>query len=385
MLFKDVPGLQGVKKILIELVNNNRLPHAVMLRGPEQSVALPLALALSTYLHCDNRSGDDSCGTCAACRKTSKHVHPDLHFTYPVIPRKSGDKPVSTDYINEWREALIETPFMNYYEWMDKIGAENKQGNITAEECNQIMHNLNLKAFESRYKVQLIWLPEYLGNVGNKLLKVLEEPTDNTFFILITEDSEKILNTILSRCQHFNVPQLAQTEVTDFMQSKFSISADEAGRIARMADGSISAALQLQEGISTVNEELCLKWFRLCFGLYSKNHANAAAELAPFIDEQLAKSGREKQKSFLKYCLYMLRESLQLKFTGRCSLSETELPFANHISKSVDIEQLQKMQRIIEKLHYHIERNANPKITFFQQTLELSRVINHMPLLSEAV
>ena len=107
----------------------------------------------------------------AAFSKANNYIHPDIHFSYPVIPKKAGDKPVSTDYINEWREFIQQFAYGNVYDWLQFIGAENKQGNITAEECNDIIHKLNLKSFESPYKILVMWMPEYLGKEGNKLIK----------------------------------------------------------------------------------------------------------------------------------------------------------------------------------------------------------------------
>ncbi len=162
MQFKNVIGQAVVKKHLAEMVAHNRLSHALLFTGKEGTGALPIAIAFSQYILCENKSAD-ACGECSPCKKATDLVHPDIHFSYPVIPKKPGDKPISTDYISEWREFIEQYPYGNAYDWLQFIGAENKQGNITANECNDIIHKLNLKSFESGYKILILWMPEYLG------------------------------------------------------------------------------------------------------------------------------------------------------------------------------------------------------------------------------
>src|SRR6187402_1320778 len=237
MSFKNVIGQEGIRQTLVELVQLNRLSHALLFLGNEGSGVLPLALAFAQYTLCEKVNGKeavpagaslfgaeessavapamlgDACGVCPSCVKASQLIHPDIHFSYPVIPRKSGDKPVSTDYISEWREFIKQYPYGNAYDWLQFIGAENKQGNITAHECNDIIHKLSLKSFESGYKILVMWMPEYLGNEGNKLLKLIEEPPANTLFILVAENESLILQTILSRTQLVKVPMLSSLQV----------------------------------------------------------------------------------------------------------------------------------------------------------------------------
>ena len=218
MLFADVIGQQNTKQHLLEMVQQNRLSHALIFLGKEGSGALPLALAFAQYvcllptslgeeakLHSVSLFGesveevkpvfpktadeaDSFTQKQAAFSKANNYVHPDIHFSYPVIPKKPGDKPVSTDYVHEWREFIQQYSYGNVYDWLQFIGAENKQGNITTEECNDIIHKLSLKSFESSYKILIMWMPEYLGKEGNKLLKLIEEPPMDTLFILVAEN-----------------------------------------------------------------------------------------------------------------------------------------------------------------------------------------------------
>src|ERR1700722_6343612 len=237
MGFKSVIGQAHVKQHLADLVKSNRLSHALLLLGPEGSGALPMALAFAQYVVCENKKDGDACGVCASCMKASQLIHPDIHYAYPVIPKKPGDKPVSTDYGVEWREFVAQYPYGNAYDWLQFIGAENKQGNITAQECNDIIHKLSLKSFESGYKILLMWMPEYLGNEGNKLLKLIEEPPPNTLFILVAENESSILPTILSRTQLIKIPLLDVIDIEDALIDRAKISPEKARQVASISEG----------------------------------------------------------------------------------------------------------------------------------------------------
>src|SRR5579863_2022493 len=244
MQFAQVVGQDQVRDNLTEMVRQNRLSHALLLLGHEGAGALPLALAFAQYVVCENK-GADACGVCAPCLKAKQLVHPDIHFSYPVIPKKPGDKPVSTDYSAEWREFINQYPYGNAFDWLQFIGAENKQGNITAQECNDIIHKLSLKSFESGYKILLLWMPEYLGNEGNKLLKLIEEPPADTLFILVAENESLILPTILSRTQLIKIPFLETTDIEKALTERAKISAEQARQVASISEGNYREALQL--------------------------------------------------------------------------------------------------------------------------------------------
>ena len=267
MRFDDVIGQADVKKNLVSLVKDNRLSHALLFLSKEGAGGLSLALALSQYIVCEKVSRsdgpslfgepesapipDDACGICSSCQKAAALVHPDIHFSYPVVPRKGGDKPVSTDYISEWREFIKMYPYGNTYDWLQFIGAENKQGNITATECNDIIRKLNLKSFESIYKILVMWMPEYLGNEGNKLLKLIEEPPANTLFILVAQEESKLLSTIISRTQQVRIPALETEDISKALVSRAAASPDAAHKAASVAEGNYREALQLlQHAIS---------------------------------------------------------------------------------------------------------------------------------------
>src|SRR6201985_1376823 len=262
MGFKSVIGQAQVKQHLIELVRLNRLSHALLFLGPEGSGALPMALAFAQYVVCERAKGDlgDACGICASCVKAGQLVHPDIHFSYPVIPKKAGDKPVSTDYISEWREFIGQYPYGNAYDWLQFIGAENKQGNITAQECNDIIHKLSLKSFESGYKILIMWMPEYLGNEGNKLLKLIEEPPADTLFILVAENEALVLPTILSRCQLVKIPALDTTDIAEALVERARITPEQARQTASISEGNYREALQLLQHAGEDWQDLLREW-----------------------------------------------------------------------------------------------------------------------------
>jgi len=380
MQFKDVVGQQEVKNKMRDMVNTGRVPHAMMLLGPEGGGNLPLALALAQYMQCENRQDDDSCGTCPSCLKNQKFIHPDVHFTFPVVPKKSGDPPVSSDYIADWRSALAQNPYMNANDWLQGIGAENRQGNITVKECHEIIKGMSLKTYESTSKIQIIWLAEYLKEAGNTLLKIIEEPPADTFFILIVENIEMVLNTIISRTQLIKANAIEDDDVRLALLKRFEMDEGAARRIARIADGNFNAAQNIAGGQESDNDKLLHKWLVCCFNLKLKPSAGNGQNLVDWIEE-FAKTGRENQKIFLKYALFFLRECALLSFTGHSEkLEGEELKFATGLSSKLEGEQFEKISVIINRLYYYIERNANPKILFMSNSFKIASVFKNEPV-----
>src|SRR5664279_5724356 len=258
MQFENVIGQVATKKHLVDLVQQNRLSHALLFLGKEGSGTLSMALAFAQYIVCTSAKTkasscqlfaeestatpvmagkEDSCGSCPSCVKASQFIHPDIHFSFPVIPKKPSSPPVSDDYIREWREFITTSPYGNVYDWLQFLGAENKQGNITADECNLLNHKLSLKAFESDYKIVIMWMPEFLGKEGNKLLKLIEEPPPDTLFIFVSEDENAILPTILSRTQLIKIPVLSNAEIEKTLINTTNSTPEQAARIAGLSEG----------------------------------------------------------------------------------------------------------------------------------------------------
>ena len=388
MQFKEVIGQSEVKQQLAELVEHNRLGHALLFLGKEGSGALPLAMAFAQYIvsspQSSTRSSDlfgeastapavfihpDQIVSQPAWQRANELVHPDLHFSYPVIPKKSGDKPVSTDYISEWREFVKSYPYGNIYDWLQFIGAENKQGNITAHECNDIIRKLNLKTFESVYKVLVMWMPEYLGNEGNKLLKLIEEPPANTLFLLVTENESLILPTILSRTQLIKVPLLSKEEIANALQERAKVTADQARQIASVCEGNYREALQLVQHAEEDWQSLLRNWL------------NTIMKTGPVSQvkwiEETSKLGREKQKQFLRYFGHLLEQAIRLQAIGDAGLSipDNEKDFALRLNKIAGFGQQQAIIKELDNAVYYIERNANAKLLFHALTIKIYHII----------
>lgn len=368
MKFNQVIGQERVKHQLKTAAANNRMAHAQILLGPEGAGGLALALATAQYLVCKNRTSEDSCGECSACNKAAKLIHPDIHFTLPTI----GSKATSEDFMNEWRSALDESPYMNDFAWLQRIGGEGKQGNITALECNRMISKLSLKSFESEFKIQIIWLAEYLQKEGNRLLKLIEEPPAKTYFLLVAHDSDLILNTILSRCQIVKYNALTDKEIEAALESRKEVSQEKAQSIAHLADGSFHEALSIlahaDDESSTNRSALFLDWLRKCY----LGDGVAMTKLS----EALAKLGREPQKFFLRYGLHFFREFLFFKTTGteNVRLLPSELETARKMNQVLDFEKVEKITQLFSDCIYHVERNANPKVLFLDASIQLNKI-----------
>ena len=396
MLFKDVIGQFAVKQHLAEMVEQNRLSHALLFLGKEGSGALPLAMAFAQYVVSLPKAAPvvedlfggmtalapapvfihpDNIATEPSFQRAAQLLHPDLHFTYPVISKKSGDKPTSSDFIAEWREFISMYPYGNVYDWLQFIGAENKQGNITAEECNDIIRQLNLKSFESEYKVLLLWMPEYLGKEGNKLLKLIEEPPPNTLFILVAENEEQILPTILSRCQLVKIPMPENQEIASALIERAKASAETAAQIAGICEGNYHEALQMLQHADEDWQSLLREWL------------NAALKGGPLAQvkfvEEVSKLGREKQKQFLRYFNHLLEQSIRIKVLGvdGVLLGESDKDFAQRLNKIASVSQQQVIIEELDRAFYYIERNANAKMLFQALTIKLYHIIQDKTLI----
>ena len=369
------------------MVKANRLSHALIFLAKDGTGGLPLALAMAQYLVCEKVNNnttpetslfgeaepvvlpEDACGKCPACLKAADMVHPDIHYSYPVIPRKSGDKPVATDYIKEWREFVPIHPYGDVYDWLQFIGAENKQGNITAHECNDIIRKLNLKSFESTYKILLMWMPEYLGNEGNKLLKLIEEPPANTLFILVARDESKILPTILSRTQLVRIPMLSVKELTQALITRAGASPEAANQAASTAEGSYREAMLSMQHAGADWQEMVRSWLNATLRTGPADQVKWVAEAAAL--------GREKQKQLLRYFNHLLEQSIHLQILGKehMQLPQAESDFAERINKIATLDQQQALLKVLDDAVYHIERNANAKILFQALTIRIYHIV----------
>ncbi|RYD91818.1 MAG: hypothetical protein EOP54_21805, partial [Sphingobacteriales bacterium] len=262
MQFKQIVGQHAVKQRLITSVQENRVSHAQLFLGPEGSGSLPLAVAYAQYLSCEDKQPDDSCGACSSCRKYQKLMHPDLHFSYPFFAKHKDDTALT--FIEQWRDSFLANPYLNLDAWRDSLEAENKQANINIAECHQIIKKLSLKPFESQYKVLILWLPEYLDKEGNALLKIIEEPQPNTLFLLVAQNQDQILNTILSRTQLIKITAPGYDEIKDYLLLEQGQPQGIAAEIAYLSNGNISEAIAMTRQDSSNYHNLFVQWLRLC-------------------------------------------------------------------------------------------------------------------------
>jgi DNA polymerase-3 subunit delta' len=377
MLFKDVLGQEKIKKHLIESFFTERTAHAQIFLGKEGNGALALALAYSQFLLCDNPTEHDSCGECGACRKVQKLVHPDLHFSYPTI----GTKKISTDFIKEWREAILENPYLNVNQWLEKLDAENKQGNITKDECVSIVQRLSYKALEGKFKIMILWLPEYLGKEGNRLLKLIEEPRPKTVFLLISENPSKILNTILSRCQLVNIPRLEDDLIATHLEQDHNLTTEKAQTIAYLVEGNYNKAKSLLHEIDDNNAKIFVDWLRVCYQGKPKDLVQWVEAIVSGKHKDkdfFTKMGRKDQVLFLQYALYFLKEFLSLQLGGgqlKIRLQAAELSTAQNMLKVIGIEQLQQLITLFDETAFHIERNGNPRILFLDVSIHIHHIL----------
>ena len=415
MQFKNVIGQKAIKEQLVHMAQHNRLSHALLFLGKEGNGSLSLAMAFAQYIICEKNSPyiiptvpaaidlfavestslfgketatviethvnetlvhRDSCGICPACNRANQLMHPDIHFVFPVITKKDGSKQLCSDLIKEWREFVSLQPYGNAFDWLQFIGAENKQGNITAEECNEINKKISLKSFESGYKVLIIWMPEYLGNSGNKLLKLIEEPPPNTLFILVAENEDMILPTILSRTQLVKIPVLKRIDIEAALELKAGAAVEKAIQIAMLAEGNYREALHLLQDTDDDWQTVLREWLNM---IVKRNNTLQVKWI-----EDMARQGREKQKQFLQYFNHLLELAIRtgaINTTHQQQNTGNEYDFAIRLNKLCSIHQQEAIINELNKASYYIERNANGKMLFHALTIKLYHIISNNSLI----
>jgi DNA polymerase-3 subunit delta' len=395
MFLREVIGQEKLQQQLVEMVQHHRLSHAMLMIGPEGSGALPLAIAFAQYIVSIPRATEavedlfggpaekpsfdeiprpEEIEKLASYQRASTLMHPDLHFSFPSITEKPGQKNLSSNHIEAWREFINGYPYGNVFDWLQFIKADNKQGNISADECNEIIKKLSFKSFESNYKVLVMWMPEYLGKEGNKLLKLIEEPPANTIFILVAGSEENILPTILSRCQLIRVPRLSSASIEKALIERAKIAPEKAAQVALMANGNYREALHLLQHSDADFLAQIREWLNAIL----KNGPVAQSKWV----EETSKMGREPQKQFLKYFNHLLEQSIRLKILGKDLHLDPDLKdFALRINKIAGVGQLEAMIQELDKAVYYIERNANPKMLFMALGIKFYHIIQNKTLI----
>ena len=370
MQFSEIIGLDETKQMLLRAVQSNHLAHALLFDGPTGSANLALALALAQYVNCEDKQQEDSCGRCASCVKVQKLVHPDLHMVFPVTNQGKGK--TSETYLTDWRKFLLSSPYRTLPDWLESVGADNKQGNISAEEARNILQTLSLKAYEGAYKIMLIWLPELMNvTSANALLKVLEEPPAQTLFLLVTNQSDKLLITILSRTQRVAIRAFTDEEVATYLRQHLNLDETTARRLAYLADGNLAEALRLgqQDTSSTDQHVWFAEWMRTCY----RQDLIALVKQA----DQFDGFSKEKQKGLLDYSIRLYRDLFlwQQGAAELLRLPDDEMAFVKNFAKILTINHIEHIVQDLNEAAYHLERNARAKMIMLDMSLTFSRLI----------
>ena len=380
MQFSEILGQEHIKSHLTKSADLGRIPHAQLFIGPEGSGTLSMAIAYAQYLICSNTNGENK-GLNEACNlKFHKNSHPDLHFIYPTVSTEDiKTKPKSIDFISEWRQFLELNKYGSLFDWYQILGIKNKQGEIRVDDAQEILKLLALKSFEGGYKIMIIWMADKLNiAASNKLLKLLEEPTDKTVFILIAENEEDIIQTIRSRCQVLHFNGLPEKVIADSLISNENIDSKIAHKIAHQAQGNYNKALQLLQPDSetTFFEKWFIDWVRAAFR--AKGNAAAIQDLIQW-SEQIASLGRETQKKFLHFCIDMFRQALLLNYqTPNLVYIEPQVEKfkLENFAPFVNGNNINDIFKELSDAMYHIERNGNAKIILTDLSIKLTRLIH---------
>ena len=376
MKFSNILGNNSLKKLLINSVKKNRIAHSQMFLGEKSSPKLLFALAYAQYINCQNKSLDDSCGTCHSCVKHQNLTHPDLHLIFPVLSINNIKKVISDDFVKEWREKVLKNPYLDLDIWFDVFSSENKTGKtgyIYTQESESLHRKLSLKHYESEFRVVLIWLPEKMQvNTSNKFLKLLEEPPKKTIFLLVSENTDLILSTIMSRLQIIKIHNYNPSEIEAFLIDKFPMKEQvEIKEAISLTEGNVGRSIQIlyDESEEDKNFEEYKCWMRLC---YSVNFT----EITKWIDKRCQK-GRRSQTLFLKYALKMTRNCLVFHFSdiNKLFITQKEKIFLTKFHPFIHQDNIIIISEKLEECIKNIERNANPKIMFYELSLQLMKLL----------
>jgi DNA polymerase III, gamma/tau subunits len=385
MQFSEIVGHQGIIQPLIRNVKEGRIAHAQLFHGHEGIGKLNLAIAYAQYICCTDRRENDSCGVCPSCTKFRKLAHPDLHFAFPIInTSKSSGSSVCDDFVNVFRNFCVEKQYFRYDDWMKEISGENnKQGVIYAAEGDEIIKKLSRKTFESDYKIMIIWLPEKMNDTAaNKLLKILEEPFENTVFLLVSNTPDQLLSTILSRTQQIFIPNLTENEIFAALieNKKLELDEEKARYLARIANGSITTALSAidENDESRQNFDRFVFVMRKAWEVGNKKDYNALRELRDW-SEKIAKLTRVQQINFLKYAQYLLRENfvMHLQQPELNILTNYENDFSTRFYTFINEKNIEQFMIEFALAERHIEQNVNAKMVFFDIALKIIVLLKH--------
>lgn len=377
-MFSNIIGQQAIKERFIRSVHEQRIPHAQLLHGAEGVGKLALAVNYSQFISCKNRGETEACGVCPSCVKYKQLAHPDLHFVFPVIKPQGKNTVICDDFLSDFREMFIEDPYFGLDDWYERIGDGAKQGMIYSNESSEIIRKLSLKTYESDYKVMIIWIPELMHEAcANKLLKILEEPPAYTVFLLVSNNPDANLSTILSRTQHVKVPGLSEEEITAALTVRYpETDSLEIVNAARVAEGSFLKARKLLNETKemSLNFERFTEVMRKAWIVGNKKDHSALKTLKKWSDDLAsADVGRERQKKFLAYAQHMVRENyiFNLQQTDLNYMTDYETNFSKNFSPFINERNVEDLMAEFALAERHIEQNTNAKMVFFDLALKI--------------
>jgi len=372
MDFKQIPGHEELKSYFVKIISENRMPHALLLTGGEGYGKLALARAIAKYLQCKDRQADAACGQCSSCTKAAQEIHPDIHYAFPVIKKDKLTRAETTskDFLPEWRTFVAEQPYGDLNEWLTSLGAPEKNANINVAECNQIMKNLGLMTYEGAYKIQIVWYADLLGKEGNRLLKLVEEPTDDTIIIIIANNRTQVLNTLRSRCQIVTVPPINDKALISYIAENFSLSDEDGEELAFLSAGNLRKAHLLGNSSAMNYSEDLLSWLRVAY--------SGDPEGMVDISDNLASSGRQEMVNFLEYGLHFFREYFLFLNTDdikllRLTLKEKEV--AKKMTRVINTQKIEAIQGLFEQSIGYVKRNLNLKSLVMHMSLEINAIL----------
>lgn len=375
MRFKQVLGNKKIKNQLISSVENNRIAHAHLFSGESGGSKLITAIAFAQYINCKNKLKEDSCGECPSCKKYKNLTHPDLHLIFPVLTNSKIKKPTSDNYITEFREEVLKNPYLTLNNWFDIFSKDNKAGKkgyIYIQEIASLHNKMLLKTYESEYRVVILWMPEYMQlSTSNKMLKILEDPPEKTIFILVSEKPQNLLSTIISRLQITNMTHNTQNEKEEIIRNQNIVDEDEIKNILNINNGNLGDTIFVLN--NDIKEENYLEefktWMRHCYAMRFQ-------ELIQWTNERSQK-GRMDQSRFLEYSLKIIRMCLIYNYsnTNIINPTEKEIAFLSKFHTFINKNNITEITKRIESSIRDIERNANPKITIFELSLQLIKLL----------
>lgn len=376
MRFSEVIGQEDTKRHLLAMAASGKVPHAMLFQGPQGDGKMAMAMAFASALLCQNHApGEEACGHCQQCAMLEKWEHPDLHFTFPTIKPKgspSDYKPISDDFIREWKQLLRQGPYFTLNQWLSAIGVENQQSIISVGESDELQRKLSLMSSQGGYKINIMWLPERMNPAAsNKILKLLEEPPKQTIFMLVSEQPELLLETIRSRTQPITLHRLSDQEVKEALVSQRGIDEAAAHRIAHVVAGNWHHAL---DELDANNEnstflDLFIQFMRIAY----QRDVRAMKKWA----ETAAAMGREQQKRMLTYFLRLIRENFMYNFQRPelNYMTEAEENFAKNFARFVNERNVLTITEKLQLAIRDISQNANSKIVFYDLALNITVVI----------